>query len=77
MTETNMPLDDQVVTINDLKLRFGDLPPELKQSVMIMSRWNIELSEARLEVMKLELALQALTTEITRTLKQAQPAQNS
>lgn len=63
-------IEDQLVKINGTDHRFGDLPKEIQEMVAILSRWNMELMEKRIETVKIEHALKSMTNEISKAMKQ-------
>jgi predicted nucleic acid-binding Zn-ribbon protein len=74
VTPQQQQIDDQKVNIDGTEYRFGDLPAQVKDMVVVMSRWNMELMDKRLEVAKLEHAVKSITNDISKTMKKKDAA---
>lgn len=65
-----MTTNDAIITIGDKKYPLSSLPKEIQDLISVYRRWEMELSDQKVEVFKLEAALKSVGKEINLRIEQ-------
>lgn len=70
-------MTDVKITVDGVTYPVANLPPDIQNLFNVYQQWNSELSEAKLEVFKLEAAIRSLTAEVEARIRQHAAQANS
>lgn len=63
-------MENEMIMIDDVEYKLADLPQNVQQMLAVWNVWQKELEVARLNNLKLELALRSLGADIGAAVKE-------